>query len=64
MLCDSIHWRRNEGDLQLDVSRQIRGNVDIAKGERDVAWHHDNIVVRICDTGRVPDKQLSCSVPS
>mmetsp|Transcript_45053 Transcript_45053/g.130093 ORF Transcript_45053/g.130093 Transcript_45053/m.130093 type:complete len:313 (+) Transcript_45053:777-1715(+) len=63
MFGDSVHRRRNKGNLQLNVPCQLGRNIDISKSERDVTGHHDHIIVCIGHTGRVADENLGGSVP-
>ena len=44
---DSVHWGRHEWSIQLDISGELRGNVNVANTEMNVSRHHDEIVISV-----------------
>jgi hypothetical protein len=55
---NGIHGTRDKGRSQLDVARELTADIDIVETESNVSRHHNEIIVRIGDATRVPDKDL------
>ena len=57
-LSDGVHGRRDKGCLELDVLGKLGGDVNLVEGKVDVAGHHNHIIVRVGDGGRVVAEDL------
>ena len=44
--CDRVHCRADDGDIDLDVPREVRADIDFARQDGGFRRHQNHVVVR------------------
>ena len=44
--CDRVHCGADDGDIDLDVPREVRADIDFAGQDAGFRWHQNHIVIR------------------